>query len=134
MGTQIAIVHRDIGVVRVLEMLSQRLGHDVTTLNVDRHTTSQQVASFVEEHQPGLVLLAENYQGLPSQGIGQSVTDVKRGEGIDALILIRETHPTLPIVMVSGSPLHEDRALANGANDYLILPVGFDDYARLLNN
>ena len=132
---KIAIVHKDALLMSTLARFSQVLGYDVATLLVDPDTEPQKVASFVEEHQPDLVLLAENYQkSIPYELIaeGKRVEEFKKGEGLEALVEIRKTHPTTPIVMISGAPRHREDALAKGATGYLITPFGFSDYGSIL--
>ena len=60
---KIAIIHsRDSSLVTLLARLTQELGHDPSTMVVNKDTPPQDVASFVQGISPlSLVLLAENY-------------------------------------------------------------------------
>jgi len=61
-----------------------------------------------------------------------------RATGLEILKWIRE-HPecgNLPVLILSGSELHEDirRAYESGANSYLIKPLGFEELVGLIKD
>ena len=61
-----------------------------------------------------------------------------RATGFEVLKWIR-SHPELgqlPVVVLSGSELHEDvrRAYVGGANSYLVKPIGFEALVNLVRN
>src|SRR3989338_8239817 len=114
----IAIIHREKNLTDALVAMAQSLGYSPLAMLVDRTTTPQQVSSFVDRVAPDLVFLAENYQDY-SGG--------REGEGIEALIEIRKSHPRdeLPVYMVSGGIYTQPKeAMQAGANGYLPIPIG----------
>ena len=135
----IAIVHGDRGLAETLAEMTQQLGYKPIIMTVNETTKPEEVYSFIYSVNPALVFLAENYRTrtpiiaytLPQEIIPQSV---KIGEGIEALVEIRKNRPTLPVVIVSGNPLHYDKAMQNGANGYLPMPIEFTDYKKLLKS
>jgi CheY-like chemotaxis protein len=71
---------------------------------------------------------------------GLILLDLKmpRATGLEILKWIRE-HPEcgrLPVVVLSGSELHEDirQAYEKGANSYLVKPLGFEDLVALVKD
>src|SRR5436190_17356368 len=61
-----------------------------------------------------------------------------RATGFEVLKWIRK-HPELgqlPVVVLSGSELHEDvrRAYLGGANSYLVKPIGFEALVKMVRN
>lgn len=98
---------------------------------VDKKTTPLEVATFVGEHNPDLVFLVENYQAY-TFSLDPSKRGDKIGEGLEALVKIREINSRIPIFMVSGSPLYEDKAMALGANGYLKIPAGPEEFLQLV--
>ncbi len=130
-GKNIAIIHKDKGVVETLALMAQTLGYIPHTMIVNKATTPQQVASFVAQVDPDLVLLAENYQ------YGQFVPDPqsrgeKIGEGIEALAEIKRSGHSKPIHMVSGGTLYHKRAKQEGASGYLQIPVTYEEFRQFL--
>lgn len=142
---KIAIIHRD-EPGNTLANLAQFLGYTTSTMQVGMGTTPQQVASFVDGVEPNLVLLAENYISFNDPAVRayftqreyevtlEGVKGIKGGEGIEALVKIRENHPNLPVFMVSGGPRHKEEAMKKGATGYLILPVGLKQYGTFLEH
>jgi len=100
---------------------------------VDRNTLPRQVVYFVKENKPDLVLLAENFQAgflAPEQ----ENRGTKIGEGINALVGIREEDKTTPIYMVSGSPQYREKAIQSGANGYFRIPFQIENYIEFLRS
>ncbi|MEK6946568.1 MAG: hypothetical protein AABX32_03085 [Nanoarchaeota archaeon] len=106
---KVAIVHPIEQLSLTLSDMVQSFGPETKILLVTGQSTPQDVAAFVADYNPNLLLLAENYSaGYP-----------KKGEGIPSLTEIKKTNPSLPVLMVSGGPEHQGRALEAGANGYL---------------
>ena len=116
---KIAIIHsRDSSLVTLLARLTQELGHDPSTMVVNKDTPPQDVASFVQGISPlSLVLLAENYISYNDPFVqaylrqneykvtSEGIEGIKGGEGIEALVEIKKSHPNLPVFIVSGIQL-----------------------------
>lgn len=115
---KVAIVHSDDSVIKTLDLMVRRIGYQTISMKVDRTTTTQQVAEFVERADPVIVFLAEHYtyQEPPSQ----QITRTRQSAELDALEVLRIMNPTLPIYMVSAIPLHINRAKELGVNGYVI--------------
>ena len=125
---RVAIIHKDSELISVLANIARGRGYSTATMVVGGATRAVEVASFVRDANPNLVLLAENYQGntfTPERGS-------KVGEGIEALAEIRRSGYARPIFMVSGNPLYEKRAMQEGANSYLNLPITIDKFREFL--
>ncbi len=62
--------------------------------------------------------------------------NMPRMSGIEFLEKIRPTHKTIPVVMytTSNNPEDEKRALAAGANHFLIKPTNFENIKAQLKN
>jgi|SRR3989338_1504968 len=143
---KIAIIHsRDSSLVTLLARLTQELGHDPSTMVVNKDTPPQDVASFVQGISPlSLVLLAENYISYNDPFVqaylrqneykvtSEGIEGIKGGEGIEALVEIKKSHPNLPVFMVSGDPQHMEEAMMKGANGYLVLPIDLEQYGAFL--
>lgn len=56
-------------------------------------------------------------------------------DGIDFVQAVRrsETWSALPIVMMSGAPADRDKAIAAGANDFLVKPFRFPELEAVLS-
>ena len=110
----------------------QSAGISLTTMLVNEHTTPQEVAAFVANETPDLVILAENYSGteevfrdlkrrvlyadtLPKY----TLPPIKKGEGIGALTEIRKLNLSLPIYMLSSNPNYQEKAMTAGATGYV---------------
>ncbi len=130
---KIAIIHRYPSLIEFFADVAGHLGYDVLKMYVDKNTTPQQAASFVDGGKPDLVLLAENWQ--PIQFDHEKLTvGGKEGEGIEALIEIKKNNPFIPIYMISGNPQYEERAMQSGANGYIKIPIGFRELRELLHS
>ena len=132
---KVAIIHRDADLVDALSTMASDLGYNARSMVVDSKTTPENVHDFVTDMTPDLVLLAENYQGGRVQTDPDTgyVGDVKVGEGIDALVEIRKTHPDTPVFMVSGGALYREIAMQKGATGYLDTPIiELDDFEAFL--
>src|SRR5262249_29824513 len=55
-----------------------------------------------------------------------------RKDGLDTLCEVRQLHPNLPVVMLSGSSStpHVIQAMKSGANDCLQKPISYEDLGR----
>jgi CheY-like chemotaxis protein len=81
-----------------------------------------------------------NRQEYPTPALVLLDLKMPRATGFEILRWIR-CHPkwnNVPVIVLSGSELHEDirKAYADGANSYLVKPLGFDalvDLARSIN-
>jgi len=130
----IAIIHRDTDLVYALSNLASNLGYNPQVMVVNSKTTPGNVHAFVTEMMPDLVLLAENYQGgrIQTDPDTGDLRDVKVGEGIEALIELRDKGITTPVILISGNPRHKEDANRWGANGYLKIPVHYDEFEAFL--
>lgn len=143
---KVAIIDKETGLgLTCLADLAQSWGYAVDTMSVGKHTKPEEVSSFVANCRPNLIILAENYMSMsdisreydvvPDMEMRiQMLNSIKRGEGIDALVKIREKDKITPIYMVSAAPHYADKALAAGANGYYVFsaPKGFSAFRELL--
>lgn len=129
---RIAVIDKNTGTIDFLEEQLPQHGVAVYSKLVSGHISAEEVAAFVTETDPQLLLLAESYTGtaeafaalserfqLKESAPGEQLPPLKRGEGIDALRKIRETRPHLPVYMISAFPHYETQARAAGANGYV---------------
>ena len=121
-------------------------GISIVGMLVNITTTPEEVAFFVAGENPHLVILAENYantddvirdlqerfKGMHSMQAGE-FQPIKRGEGIDALVRIRELNPELPVYMLSSNPLHMERAMSAGAKGYINITPFPAELRRILD-
>lgn len=142
---KIAIIDKEAMLIGVLSDFARDFGYEVAAMQVNKNTQPEYVATFVKEHKPNLILLAENYmkfndieKDFKAAQDGETAMRIfasfKRGEGIEALVKIRETDKTTPIVMVSSQPCYKERALNAGADGYYEHPAhnGFKEFIDLL--
>lgn len=118
----IAIVDKNVALADLIgEIAQEDMGFEVHKMTVGRDTKPQDVASFVQEVSPSLILLAENYQDLTTTLVADPEywPMIKQGEGIEALAEIRRRGVTAPVYMVSSAPRHYERAMQEGADGYI---------------
>ena len=86
-------------------MFLQKKGYDVITV-----TNGQDALDYAREHPVDLVFLDENMPGI---------------SGLETLSQLKESHPSLPIVMITKSEEEDimDQAIGSKIADYLIKPV-----------
>ena len=126
---KITIIHRDQTLIGPLAEMATSLNWKPTNKLVNPATTAQEVASFVLQEDPNLVLLAETYQEpliVPknSRSLG--------GQGIEALIEIRRAGYSKPVFMMSGSPEYRTEAEQARANGYLEIPTTLAEFSEFL--
>jgi len=109
---RLAVVHHESTIGKLICDYARTIGYVGESHTAGNSTTADQVLDFLREVNPTLLFLGESWgQGHP-----------RRGEGVKALTSILESHPDLPIVMVSGGPSYKDSAIASGAREYWITP------------
>ena len=86
-------------------MFLQKKGYDVITV-----TNGQDALDYAREHPVDLVFLDENMPGI---------------SGLETLSQLKESHPSLPIIMITKSEEEDimDQAIGSKIADYLIKPV-----------
>jgi DNA-binding response OmpR family regulator len=102
---RLLVIDDDLGILSLLESLLSKEGYEVTTADCGRDGLAA-----IERCQPDMVLLDVQMPGM---------------SGFEVLTLIRERHPTLPVVMVTGYGSEDvaTQALRLGADDYLAKPL-----------
>jgi CheY-like chemotaxis protein len=130
----------------------RRVGEGITVLHVDddpNDTALLQAACRkaqldfqlhnVEDGEHAIAYLSRAEEGLvPMPALVLMDLKMPRTTGVEILRWIRR-HPTLnrlPAIVLSGSELQEDirTAYAEGANSYLVKPLGFDALVELIRN
>ena len=91
---KIAIIHPNEQFLHIVGVMNQRLenqrlGYDTVPMLIKGTTTPKDVASFVDESKPDLVLLAEDFPHLSG-----------REKSIEALVEIRKNDPNTLIFMI----------------------------------
>ena len=78
----------------------------------------------------------EALQVIENNGLDLVITDIRMPEksGIDLLHQIKESHPDLPVVIITGYPLAypPDKAMKEGADGYLAKPFRINQIDQLL--
>lgn len=128
---KIVILHKDATLVEVLADMVRALGHIPHSKLIGIATTPTDVVSFVRDSSPDLVLLAENFGGGQHDPAATN-KGVYKGEGIEALVAIRNSGYTMPVFMVSGGPQYHEEAIRRGANGYLEFPFTQEGFRKLI--
>jgi len=113
---RILVVDDDAEICRVLGEYLKEQGYDVK-LGRD----GKQAVTMADEYEPDLIFLDMKMPQLT---------------GLEALEQIRERHPRMKVVMITGV---DDKKLARealmlGANDYIAKPFSFSYLKRVLNS
>jgi DNA-binding response OmpR family regulator len=102
---KLLVIDDDLGILNLLENLLANEGYEVATADCGREGLAA-----IERDRPDLVLLDVQMPGM---------------SGFEVLSTIRERHPDLPIIMVTGYGSEDvaTQALRLGADDYLAKPL-----------
>lgn len=111
----ILCVEDDVDTCELIRFVFEQAEFEVTTCNV------QDCLKITDEREFSAIILDNYFDKL---------------NGIDICRQLRERHPQTPIVFFSGEVrgTEREKALAAGANDYLIKPDDFDRLVETISN
>jgi len=111
----IAVVDDEKDACGLMRRILSAMGHQV-----EAFTAAGETISWLKGHIPDLILLDIRLRDC---------------QGLQFLEFLRQSHPGVKVMVVTGSPSFEtaERALALGAEDYLVKPLEIADLEERVN-